>query len=105
MINITLKDGSVLQKEAGITPLAVAQEISSGLARAALLASVNGKFTDLTLPLFEDCTLSVLTWDDSEGMDAIRHTASMCWRRRSSIFTRCKACDRAGDPRRLLLRY
>jgi len=76
MINITLKDGSVLQKEAGITPLAVAQEISSGLARAALLASVNGKFTDLTLPLFEDCTLSVLTWDDPEGKDALRHTAS-----------------------------
>jgi hypothetical protein len=35
MINITLKDGSMLHKEAGITPLEVAQDLSSGLARAA----------------------------------------------------------------------
>ena len=55
MLNITLKDGTVLQAESGSTCLDVAQSISGGLARAALAAEVNGNAVDLKTPLTEDC--------------------------------------------------
>ena len=43
MINITLPDGSVRQfEEAVVTPMMVAKNISNGLAKKAIVASVNG---------------------------------------------------------------
>ncbi len=76
MLNITLKDGSVLQVEENSTCLDVAKSISGGLARAALAAEVNGKTVDLNTPLTEDCELSILTWNDDMGKWTLRHTAS-----------------------------
>ena len=49
MINITFPDGSVKQFEAGVTPLEIAQSLSSQLARDVLAASVNVLSTE-TLP-------------------------------------------------------
>ncbi|MCD8356671.1 MAG: threonine--tRNA ligase [Clostridia bacterium] len=76
MINITLKDGTVLQTEEGSSCLDVAKQISGGLARAALAAEVNGETVDLKTPLTEDCALSILTFDDKMGKWTLRHTAS-----------------------------
>ena len=49
MINITFPDGSVKQFEAGVTPLEIAQSLSSQLARDVLAASVNDQEWDLTI--------------------------------------------------------
>ncbi|MGM9648770.1 MAG: threonine--tRNA ligase [Butyricicoccaceae bacterium] len=76
MLNITLKDGTVLQAESGSTCLDVAQSISGGLARAALAAEVNGNVVDLKTPLTEDCSLNILTFNDEMGRWTLRHTAS-----------------------------
>ena len=76
MLNITLKDGTVLQAESGSTCLDVAQSISGGLARAALAAEVNGNAVDLKTPLTEDCSLNILTFNDEMGRWTLRHTAS-----------------------------
>ena len=75
-MQITLKDGSVLQAEAGITALEAAAKISEGLARNALVAKVNGELVDLTRKLTEDCTLEILTFRDEEGRQAYRHTTA-----------------------------
>lgn len=76
MLNITLKDGTVLQVEEGTSCLDAAKQISGGLARAALAAEVNGKTVDLMTPLTADCTLNLLTFADKMGRWTLRHTGS-----------------------------
>lgn len=76
MINITLKDGSVIQAEAGTTAFDAAKQISAGLARAACAARIDGENADLRTPLTQDCALEILTFDDDYGRRTFRHTAS-----------------------------
>ena len=76
MINITLKDGSQKQYEAGISVLEVAKDLSEGLARNACCGLVNGERVDLRTTLNEDCNLEILTFNDQDGKWAFRHTAA-----------------------------
>ncbi len=76
MIKITLKDGSVLELEQGLTVLDAAKAISAGLARVACAAKVDGEECDLRTVLNGDCTLEVLTFNDDYGRRTFRHTAS-----------------------------
>lgn len=76
MIKVTLKDGSVKEYNKGISIKEVAESISAGLARVALAGEVDGKVSDLSYQLNEDCKLSLLTFDDDGGKHAYRHTAS-----------------------------
>ncbi len=76
MINITLKDNSVMQVENGKRLIDIAVEISEGLARVCLAAEVDGKLTDLRFVPQKDCSINFLTWADKGGRTAYRHTAS-----------------------------
>lgn len=76
MIKITLKDGSVMESEAGISIYEIAKKISERLAKVATSALLNDEVVDLRTILNEDCTLSILTFDDEEGKGAYRHTTS-----------------------------
>ena len=76
MIKITLKDGSVIEAEQGITVLDVAKKISEGLARIATAGMVNNEVKDLRYQLEEDCTLNILTFDSLDGKKAYCHTTS-----------------------------
>lgn len=76
MLNVTLKDGSVLSVQEGDSAFKVAESISAGLARVALAAGVDGKAVDLRTPLTKDCALEILTFDSPDGKWALRHTAS-----------------------------
>ncbi|MDR0714904.1 MAG: threonine--tRNA ligase [Bacteroidales bacterium] len=76
MIKITFPDGSVKEYEKGITPLAVAQQISRRLAEEVLAASVNGTTCELNRPITEDATLVLYKWDDAEGKHAFWHSSS-----------------------------
>ncbi|HIU44521.1 MAG TPA: threonine--tRNA ligase [Candidatus Ventrousia excrementavium] len=75
-MNITLKDGSVLNVQDGATALDAARQISEGLARAALSCEINGEVHDLTTPLHEGDKLSILTFNDEMGRWTLRHTAA-----------------------------
>ncbi|MDU6854309.1 MAG: threonine--tRNA ligase [Clostridiales bacterium] len=75
-MNITLKDGSQKQYEAGISVLEVAKDLSEGLARNACCGLVNGERVDLRTTLNEDCNLEILTFNDQDGKWAFRHTAA-----------------------------
>ncbi len=76
MINITLKDGSQKQYEAGISVLDVAKDLSEGLARNACCGLINGERVDLRTTLNEDCNLEILTFNDQDGKWAFRRTAA-----------------------------
>ena len=78
MIKITLKDGSSLEIEKGLSILEVAKKISEGLTRNATCGEVNGEIKDLRFVLENDCTLVIHTFseDDLEGKKAYWHTTS-----------------------------
>ena len=76
MIKITLPDGSVLEKEAGVTGLQIAEGISPRLAADVLACSVNGETVELNRPIMEDATLVLYKWDDEEGKHAFWHTSA-----------------------------
>lgn len=75
-IKITLPDGSIREFAQGSTPYDVALSISEGLARNVLAAKVNGKVVDANTPLTEDATLSLLTWNDTEGKSTFWHSSA-----------------------------
>ena len=75
-MKVTLKDGSSMEFEKGISVLDIAKEISEGLARAACAGKVNGEVVDLRTEVNEDCALEILTFRDDEGKKVFRHTAS-----------------------------
>lgn len=76
MINITFPDGSVKQFESGVTPLQIAESISSRLAQDVLASSVNGQEWDLSRPITEDAEVRLFKWDDPEGKHAFWHSSA-----------------------------
>ena len=75
-MKITLKDGSVKEYADSMSVIDIAKDISEGLARVACAGEVNGERVDLRTMVDKDCTLSILTCADSEGLAAYRHTTS-----------------------------
>lgn len=75
-ISITFPDGAVRQYPTGITALDIAKSISEGLARNVLSAKVNGMVWDATRPIQEDATLSLLTWNDTDGKKTFWHSSA-----------------------------
>lgn len=76
MINISFPDGSVKQFEKNITAFEVATAISTSLAKAAMIAEINGDLKDLSTQIDNDCRLRILTAKDPECLEVIRHDAA-----------------------------
>lgn len=73
MINITLPDGSKRELPEGSSPLDLALDISKSLAKAAMIARVNGEEWDLKRPLDGDSEVAIITRKDEEALEVIRH--------------------------------
>ena len=76
MVAIKLPDGSMLEMESGVNGFDIANKISSGLAKAALAITVNGKTQDLSTPITTDATVTIITGKDKEGLAILRHSCS-----------------------------
>lgn len=76
MIEVTLPDGSKREFDSPVTVGDVAASIGAGLARAALAGKVNSKLVDLSHPITENSTVSIVTDKDPEGLEIIRHSTS-----------------------------
>ena len=76
MIKITFPDGSIREYEKNVTPLQIAESISSRLAADVLVANVNDEIVGLDYPIENDAKLSLLKWDDEEGKRAFWHTSA-----------------------------
>jgi len=75
-IHVTLPDGNVLDIVKGASPLDVAADISSGLARMAVAARFNDKLIDMTVPLTENGSLEILTEKSPDALEVLRHSSA-----------------------------
>ena len=75
-MKITLKDGSVKEYSEAKSVYEIATDISEGLARVACAGEIDGKVVDLRTIIDADCALNIVTANDPEGLQVIRHTAS-----------------------------
>jgi threonyl-tRNA synthetase len=76
MVNITLPDGQVIQLVKGSTVLNVAEHIGPGLAKAALAGRINDTLVDLSLQLYEDVPVQLVTPKDADGLEMMRHSCA-----------------------------
>ena len=72
-IQITLPDNSVKKVPKGSTAQDIADLIGPGLARAVVVAKVNGDLKDLNAPINDDSELQLFTGESPEGHDTLLH--------------------------------
>jgi len=75
-ITVSLPDGSERELADDATALDLAAAIGSGLKKAAVAAVVDGQETDLTAPLRDGATVSIITAGTPEGRHVLRHSTA-----------------------------
>ena len=75
-IEIRLPDGSTRALAAGTTAADLAASIGSRLAKAAVIAVVNGEERDLATPLASGDEVAIVTGDSERGLFTIRHSTA-----------------------------
>ncbi|HET7789162.1 MAG TPA: threonine--tRNA ligase [Gemmatimonadales bacterium] len=75
-IRVTLPDGSERRLPAGATGTDLAKAIGPGLAKAALAVRVNGEVRDLSRPLPDGATATIVTDKDPQALDVLRHSSA-----------------------------
>ena len=73
-MKLTLPDKSIRELPEGSSGYDLAKDIGSGLAKAAIALSVDGKQQDLHDVIHEDCSVSIITIESQEGLEIMRHT-------------------------------
>ena len=73
---VTLPDGSTRSYDAPVSPATIAADIGPGLAKAAMLAVVDGQEWDMTREIEADSSLALLTAKDDNILATIRHDAA-----------------------------
>ena len=73
MPNITLPDGSVRSYGGPVTAATIASDIGPGLAKAALIAVVDGDEWDLSRPIETDAAVALVTAKDDAALALLRH--------------------------------
>lgn len=76
MISVKLPDGSIREVEQNTTVEDFAGSISISLKKKALGGKINGKLVDLNTPITEECEVQIITQDDSEGLEMMRHSSA-----------------------------
>jgi len=76
VIRITLPDGNVREFEAPISGLDLAKSISPSLAKKAAAVKINDQLRDLTSTIATDATVQIITRDEPDGLEVIRHDAA-----------------------------
>ena len=76
MPTVTLPDGSTRSYDSPVTAAQIAADIGPGLAKAAMLAVVDGEEWDLGRAIEDDAALSLITNKDDAILATIRHDAA-----------------------------
>jgi threonyl-tRNA synthetase len=76
MPTFTLPDGSTRTFAEPVDGSAVAKSIGSRLERDAVAVRVNGRLTDLTLPIEQDASIEIVTRTSKDGLQLLRHDAA-----------------------------
>ncbi len=72
-VTVTLPDGKALTFPKGVTGGEIAAAIGPGLAKAALIITLDGKEWDLFRPIEQDAKIRIITKKDPEALELIRH--------------------------------
>ncbi|MDF1817335.1 MAG: threonine--tRNA ligase [Immundisolibacteraceae bacterium] len=73
---VTLPDGSQRQYPEPITVAQVAEDIGTGLARAAIGGKVDQQLVDTAYLIKQDAELAIITAKDDDGLEIIRHSTA-----------------------------
>ena len=76
MPKITLPDKSVRKFDKPITVNELAEDIGSGLAKATVAGKIDGVRVDSSEFISEDCEVEILTADNEEGLEVVRHSCA-----------------------------
>ena len=76
MIELTFPDGSKRQFDAGVSGADVAESIARSLAKKAIAMTLDGELADLTDPIDADAAITIVTRDDAQALELIRHDAA-----------------------------
>ncbi|MEC9367668.1 MAG: threonine--tRNA ligase [Pseudomonadota bacterium] len=76
MVALTFPDGSKRDYDDGITGAGLAAAISKSLSKKAVALMVDGTLRDLADPIEKDAQVRILTRDDPEALELIRHDAA-----------------------------
>ncbi len=76
MVKITLPDGTKKEYKENITIGEVASNIGNRLGERAVAGKAGGVLVDLSYPIKEDISLSVITEDTEEGLEILRHSTA-----------------------------
>jgi threonyl-tRNA synthetase len=75
-ITVRLPDGSTRALASGTTAAGLAKDIGSRLAKAAVIAVVNGEERDLATELHDGDEVAIVTGDSDRGLFTIRHSTA-----------------------------
>ena len=75
-IKVSLPDGSVREFPQDASAKDVAGSIGKGLQKAGIAARYNGELVDYTRPLEVDGNIEIITKDDDEALEILRHSAA-----------------------------
>lgn len=75
-VEVNLPDGSKRSLNAGSTGADLAQSIAQGLYRKAVGTTINGEIKDLFTPLNDGDTVKILTAEDPESIELLRHSTA-----------------------------
>jgi threonyl-tRNA synthetase len=73
MISLTFPDGAMRQIQPGLTGGELAAAISKSLEKKAVALMKDGVLTDLADPISQDAKVRIITRDDAEALELIRH--------------------------------
>jgi len=76
MVNVTLPDGSIRSFDEPLSAGAIARSISPSLAKSAVAARIDGRLVDLSHVVSTDASLALVTGDETEGLEVIRHSTA-----------------------------
>jgi len=76
MVNVTLPDGSIRSFDEPLSAGAIARSISPSLAKSAVAARIDGHLVDLSHVVSTDASLALVTGDETEGLEVIRHSTA-----------------------------
>ncbi|RKP53978.1 threonine--tRNA ligase [Cohnella endophytica] len=75
-VQVKLPDGAVRSYDAGVSVEDVAFSISPGLKKVAVAGKVDGKVVDLNTPLSGEVALEIITLDNADGLEVMRHSTA-----------------------------
>ena len=73
---ITLPDKTKKEIKDPLSIEELASELSTGLGRSVIAGKVNGILVDASEKIYKDCRVQILTSEDEEGLEVIRHSCA-----------------------------